>query len=146
MVAGGSYQMSSITEIAKKFFDACDQGKGWDVCKQYCTPDATFSAQAEPLADVRNLQQYTDWMKGLLTFIPNGRYEVKSFATDAERKSVCAYGVFSGTHTGQGGPCPPTGKSLKTDYVYVMMFEGEKIRHMQKIWHAGLAMKDLGWV
>src|SRR5712691_7034073 len=56
------------------------------------------------------------------------------------------YGVFLGTHTGQGGPCPPTGKSAKTDYVYVMEFDGEKIRHMTKIWHAGLAMKELGWI
>jgi len=137
--------MSSITPIAKKFFEACEAGKGWAVCQEWCTPDATFSAQAEPLADVRNLEQYTDWMKGLLTFIPNGRYELKSFATDEERKNVSAYGVFMGTHSGQGGPCPPTG-SLKTDYVYVMYFEGDKIKHMQKIWHSGLAMQDLGWV
>jgi ketosteroid isomerase-like protein len=46
----------------------------------------------------------------------------------------------------RGGPCPPTGKSVRTDYVYVMEFEGEKIRHMTKIWHAGLAMKELGWI
>ena len=138
--------MASITGVAKDFFAACETGKGWDACKVYCKPNATFSAQAEPLADVRNLQQYTDWMKGLLTILLNGKYEVKSFATDGERNSVCAYGVFSGTHTGQGGPCPPTGKSTKTDYVYVMEFEGDKIRHMTKIWHAGLAMKELGWV
>ena len=138
--------MSSITPVAKKFFEACEAGKGWAVCKEWCTPNATFSAQAEPLADVRDLAQYTDWMKGLLTFIPDGRYELKSFATDEERKNVSAYAIFMGTHTGQGGPCPPTGKSLRTDYVYVMYFEGDKIKHMQKIWHAGLAMKELGWV
>jgi len=45
-----------------------------------------------------------------------------------------------GTHSGQGGPCPPTGKSLKTDYVYVMYFPGDKITHTQKIWPAGLAL------
>jgi len=138
--------MPSITEIAATFFEACEKGKGWGACKAYCKADATFSAQAEPLADVRNLQQYTDWMKGVLTFIPDGRYELKSFATDNERKSVCAYGIFSGTHTGEGGPCPPTGKSMKTDYVYVMEFDGDKIRHMTKIWHSGLALKSLGWV
>ncbi len=138
--------MSSITEIARKFFEACETGRGWDSCKAYCTPDATFSAQAEPLVDVKSLQQYTDWMKGLMTFVPDGRYELKSFGTDDERKSVCAYAVFTGTHTGQGGPCAPTGKSVKTDYVYVMEFEGEKIRHMTKIWHAGLAMKQFGWI
>lgn len=138
--------MTSITEIAKQFFEACETGKGWEGCKAYCTTDATFSAQAEPLADVKTLQQYTDWMKGLLTFMPDGRYELKSFGTDEERQSVCAYGVFSATHTGQGGPCPPTGKRVQTDYVYVMDFDGEKIRHMTKIWHAGLAMKELGWI
>ena len=52
----------------------------------------------------------------------------------------------SGTHAGQGGPCPPTGKSVSTDYVYVMDFEGDKIRHMTKIWHSGLALKALGWM
>jgi len=138
--------MASFTTIAKQFFDACETGKGWQGCAEYCTPNATFSAQAEPLVDLKTLEQYTDWMKGLLTFIPDGRYVVKSFATDDDRKSVCAFGVFSGTHSGQGGPCPPTGKSTSTDYVYVMEFEGNKIRHMTKIWNAGLAMKDLGWV
>ena len=118
--------MASITDIAKNFFVACESGKGWEGCRQYCKPDATFSAQAEPLAEVKTLQQYSDWMKGLLTFIPDGRYELKSFATDDERKNVCAYAVFLGTHTGQGGPCPPTGKSVKTDYVYVMQFEGTR--------------------
>ena len=34
---------------------------------------------------------------------------------------------------GPGCPCPPIGKSVKTDYVYVMDFDGEKIRHVMKI-------------
>ena len=136
--------MSAITATAKAFFDACETGKGWDVCKAWCTPRATFAAQAEPLADVRTLQQYTDWMKGLLTVLTDGGYEVKSFATDAERNNVCAYGVFTGTHLA-GGPVPPTGKTTRTDYVYVMQFDGGKIAHMAKIWNAGLALKELGW-
>jgi len=53
--------------------------------------------------------------------------------------------VFHGTHTGPGGPVPPNGRHTSTDYVYVMQFEGDKISHMTKIWHAGLAMKELGW-
>jgi len=138
--------MVAITEIAEKFFEACETGKGWQGCKEYCKPNATFSAQAEPLADIQSLQKYTDWMQGLLTFIPDGHYELKSFATDEQRQNVCAYGIFSGTHTGEGGPCPPTGKSLQTDYVYVMEFDGDKIRHMTKVWHSWLAMQELGWV
>jgi predicted ester cyclase len=135
----------TITEIAGAFFEACETGKGWEVCSAHCHPNATFAAQAEPLADVQTLKDYTEWMKALLVFIPDGRYEVKSFATDTERNNVCAYGVFSGTHSGEGGPVAPTGKSTSTDYVYVMDFEDGKIRHMTKIWNAGLAMNDLGW-
>jgi len=138
--------MASITETAGKFFEACEEGKGWAGCKQYCTADATFSAQAEPLADITSLEQYTEWMKGLLTFVSDAGYELKSFATDDERKNVSAYAVFHGKHTGEGGPCPPTGKSVETDYVYVMDFDGDRIRHMTKIWNAGLAMKALGWI
>jgi predicted ester cyclase len=137
--------MSEITETAAKFFEACETGKGWEGCKSYCTSAATFSAQAEPLADIKSLEGYCNWMKAILGVLPDGRYEIKSFATDDERRSVAAYGVFSGTHTGPGGPVPPTGKSTRTDYVYVMEFEGGKIRHMTKIWHSGLAVKELGW-
>lgn len=106
--------MSAIAPIARKFFEACETGKGWAACREWCTPEATFAAQAEPLAEVRTLQQYTEWMKGLLTFIPDGRFELKSFATDDERHNVSAYAVF-------------------------------RVAHLQKIWHAGLAMKELGW-
>ena len=80
--------MSNITAVAKQFFEACEAGKGWEVCQAYCTPNASFSAQAEPLADARTLREYTDWMKGLLTFMPDGRYVVKSFATMIETASA----------------------------------------------------------
>ena len=64
--------MNSIKETAERFFDACETGKGWDECQQYCEPDASFSAQAGALADIETLQAYTDWMKGLLTPVPDG--------------------------------------------------------------------------
>ncbi len=138
--------MATIASAAQAFFDACETGKGWEVCKAYCAGDATFSAQAEPLLGVKTLAGYTDWMKGMGAVLPGASYEVKSFATDAARNQVVAYAVFHGAHTGDGGPVPPTGRSTTTDYVYVMQFEGDKIVHMTKIWNAGFAMKELGWM
>ena len=136
---------SSITETARAFFDACETGGGWAACSAYCQAEASFTAQAEPLAEVKTLQQYTEWMKAMLVLLPDGSYAVKSFATDHERNKVCAYAVFSGTHSGEGGPVPPTGKSTSSDYVYVMEFEDGKISHLTKIWNAGWAMRELGW-
>jgi hypothetical protein len=138
--------MASITEVAQGFFVACEAGNGWEACKAFCKPQATFSAQVESLVDVRTLEQYANWMQGLLKILPDGRYDLKAFATDDARKTVVAYAQFTGTHTGPGGPCEPTGKMLKgSDYVYVMQFDGDKIRHMTKVWPASWALKELGW-
>ena len=138
--------MTSITKVAEAFFNACETGRGWEACSVYCTPNATFAAQAEPLLDVKTLAQYTDLVKGFLTVCPDGHYELKSLATDLTRNNVAAYAVFHATHTGPGGPVEATGRSTSTDYVYVIRFKGDKIMHMTKIWNAGLAMKDLGWI
>ena len=127
--------MSPIKETAAQFFDACETGKGWEVCSQFCHPDASFSCQADALAEVETVEGYTEWVKGLQGPIPDGGYDLKSFAVDEERGNVSAYAVFSGTHTGDGGPVAATGKRADTDYVYVMQFEDGQVRHMTKIWN-----------
>jgi predicted ester cyclase len=137
--------MTSIRDVAERFFDACETGKGWQGCERYCHPGATFAAQTGALDGIDTLEAYTEWMKGLLTPLPDGNAEVRSFAVDEARNNVAAFGVFRGTHTGDGGPVPPTGKSVAADYVYVMDFEGDKIRHMTKIWNDGFTLRQLGW-
>ena len=79
-------------------------------------------------ADTTTLEAYADWMKGLLTPVPDGNYELKGFAADEARDTVLAFAVFHGTQSGEGGPVPPTGNSVAADYVYAMKFEGDKIR------------------
>ena len=138
--------MTAIKDTAERFFDACESGKGWDGCKPYCHPNATFSAQAGALTGVETTEGYTEWMKGLFTPVPDGRYEVRCFAVDEGRNSVAAYAVFRGTHTGDGGPVPPTGRQVEADYVYVMTFDGDRIRHLTKIWNDGVSLKQLGWM
>ena len=98
------------------------------------------------MAGVNTLEAYTDWMKGLLSPVPDGRYELRSFAVDEGRYNVTAYAVFRGTHTAEGGPVPPTDKQVEADYVYVMQFEDAKIHHMTKIWNDGISLQQLGWV
>ena len=46
-------------------------------------------------------------------------------------------GPFQGLH--------PTGRPVEVRGCDVMEFEGEKIRHMTKIWNSGWALKELGW-
>ncbi len=135
----------NMNDTAQAFFDDCETGKGWEACKEYCHSDATFSCQADALAEVTTVASYADWMKGLLTPIPDGHYELKSWAVDEARNNVTAAAVFHGTQTGEGGPDGPTGKTVAADYAYVMDFDGGKIRHMTKIWNDVHSLKQLGW-
>ena len=135
----------SITESARKFFEACETGRGWAECAQYCHDGATFSCQADALAEIGALEGYTDWMRDLLTPIPDGHYELKSFSADEGRAVVTAFAVFKGTQTGPGPVDPPTGKPVAADYVYAMEFDGDRIRHMTKIWNDVQTLRAVGW-
>jgi len=137
--------MSRILEQAQSFFEACETGKGWEACSPYCHPEATFSAQAAALAGIETVEGYCEWMKNLFTPIPDGRYELKFFALDEERSCVAAFAVFHGTQTGPGGPGEPTGNTVAADYVYAMQFDGDRIRHMTKIWNDTISLRQLGW-
>jgi hypothetical protein len=40
---------------------------------------------------------------------------------------------------------PPAGKHIEADYVYAMDFEGDRTRHMSKIWYDSFNLKQLAW-
>ena len=71
--------------------------------------------------------------------------DFKFFAADDDDASVAAFAVFHGTQTGEGGPVPPTGNSVAADYVYHMLFDGDRIKHMTKIWNDTISLQQLGW-
>lgn len=85
-------------------------------------------------------------MRGLLTMLTDGAYELTAFAEDAARSTVVASAVFTGTHNGADGPVAATGQSARSDYAYVMKFDDGKVSHMAKIWNDGWALKQLGWM
>jgi len=134
----------SIMDTANSFFDACETGKGWDGCKDFCHPGAGFACQADALANVATVEGYCEWMKGLLVPIPDASYEIKAMSLDSDRKVVTAFAVITGSNT-VDGPVPATNKTVTADYVYAMQFDGGKISHMTKIWNDGHSLKQLGW-
>ncbi|MBX9700821.1 MAG: nuclear transport factor 2 family protein [Acetobacteraceae bacterium] len=136
--------MASDLATARAFFEACEAGRGWEACRAFCAPDATFNAQTGALAEVRTLEGYAEWMKGILGVLTDGHYELAHFSHDAEHGTVAACATFIGTHLA-GGPVPPTGRTTRTDYVYVMRLRDGKIAHMTKVWNDGYALKELGW-
>ena len=68
----------SITESARQFVDACDSGRGWKECAQYCHDGASFSVQADALAEIATVEGYVGWARDLLTPIPDASYELNA--------------------------------------------------------------------
>ena len=138
--------MSVSKETALAFYHACESGAGWAGCAEFCHADASFSAQAGAIAEMKTLEAYCDWMKGVVTILPDAGYDLRAAGADDENDRVAIYGIFSGTHTGEGGPVPPTGKKTESDYVYVADMRDGKVAHVTKIWNDGWAFDQLGWV
>ncbi|MEM7569726.1 MAG: nuclear transport factor 2 family protein [Pseudomonadota bacterium] len=134
----------TIKDTAFAFFDACETGKGWAECAQYCAPDAGFSAQSDAIKDITTTADYCEWMAGMFGPLPDAHYELTAFAVDEERQIVLGAAIFHGTNTGEG-PVPPTGKKVAANYLYIMRFEGDKLVHLTKIWNDTWSMRELGW-
>ncbi len=135
-------------ENASKFFHACESVKGWDDCAGYVVDNASFSAQSEPLVDMKTVEEYVNWMTVFcVTIAPGGSYELHSSAYDDATRTAVFFATYTLSHTGDGGPVPPTHKETNTHYVYILtMNEDDKIKRMQKVWNAPWAMKELGWM
>ena len=137
----------SKLENARKFFDACESGKGRSGCADYVADGATFHAQAGAVADIETLLDYTDWMEGGIAGpFTDTHYDIHASAFDEENSTALFFGTFHATHGGEGGPVPPTGKSTSSEFVYAMKMNDEgKIEKMTKIWNDGHAFAEMGW-
>lgn len=134
-------------ENATKCFVACEAPEGWAGCQAYVADGATFTAQSEPLVGVKTVQNYCDWMYGFATVTaPGATYELHVSAYDESTRTAIFFATYHATHTGAGGPVPPTHKETFSHYVYFLTMNGDnKVERMVKVWNAPWAMRDLGW-
>ena len=91
-------------------------------CSAYCESRRDVRGAGERVGGRPRVEGCAEWMKGMLVVLPDARYELKSFAVDAERRTSPPTPSSTARTRGKGGPVPPTGKSASTDYVYVMDF------------------------
>ena len=118
---------------ATTFFNACESGKGWAGCEQYCTPDATFSCQAvdsmpgqPPISQCKTLEAYTQWMRDVVEGLGKDKatVEVNAEAFDEGRSTAVICATFGGF----------------TQYVYKLHINEEgKCDDMVKVWNDAFA-------
>lgn len=135
-------------ETAEKFFHTCESLAGWDACKIMVAENAIFTSQCEPLMDVKTVEEYVNWVTGLGTITaPGSSYKLHASGFDKEKNTAIFFATYTATHTGDGGPVPPTKKTTNTDYVYaIKMNDAGKVIAMTKIWNASWALRELGWM
>ena len=122
-----------MLDVAEKFFWPCEEGKGWDACKEYCHPSATFKTDADTLVHLDRLEDYVEWMKDVHSIIANVKFEIKSIAEDTKRGMVLLYAIIYGDNILGEEPQP-----IETDYVYAMTIKENKIHHITKIWYLNI--------
>ncbi len=137
----------SAFENATRFFHACEGWEGWKGCEPYVAPGASFEAQAGPLVEIDTVKDYTEWMAGAANWMPDGRYDLHASSWDEANRAATFFATYHGSHSGEGGPLPPTFKHMSSDYVYVLFMNADdRVERMVKIWNAAWAMQQLGWV
>ena len=135
-------------ENAKKFFAACETGQGWAGCESYVVDDAGFTAQSGPLAEIKTVEAYCEWMAGFANITaPGSSYDLHSSSFDENTSSAMFFATFNGQHRGEGGPVPPTNQQTHSHYVYILSMNADnKVEKMVKVWNASWAMRELGWM
>lgn len=138
----------SAFDNATKFFHACESLEGWDGCEQYVAENASFSAQCEPLVDIKTVEDYVNWMAGFGSVTAAGcSFKLHTSSYDDANATAIYFATFTGRHVGEGGPVPATGKETNTEYVYVLKMNADgKVESMVKVWNAPWAMNELGWM
>ena len=135
-------------ENATNFFKNCESGKGWEVCNEYVQGNGRFECQAGPFAEVNEIKAYVESMAGLTgTTMPGSSFEIHAAALDESTDTVLVFATFIGTHSGDGGPIPPTGKTTRSHYVFAMkMDDQDKVESIIKVWNSNWAFSELGWM
>ena len=118
--------------VATAFFDACESGRGWAATAEYVSAGATFDVQAmdsipgPAITDCHTVQDYAEWMKGVVKELgPQATFSINAAAFDEARSTAIFYATFGGF----------------SDYVYSLSMESGKITHMTKIWNDAYAFK-----
>jgi hypothetical protein len=144
------YDQAGFPAAVQKRVDENGDRAWWYIC---CGPEEPYINQFIHYQGTRPRllfwQQYQQGLTGLLYWNSVYWEQTDPWMSSATYRTYEASGdgswLYPGAMYGQGGPVPPTGRAISTDYVYVMQFDGDRIAHMTKIWNAGLALKDLGW-
>ena len=114
----------------------------YDALDRVFSDDYVRHCQATPEIADANLEQFKAFLEADRSAIPDQTIEeVHLFA---QGEFVAYWGIYRGTHQGQMGPFPPTGRSIELDFAAVHHLVGGKIVETWVTWDNLAMLNQLG--
>ena len=128
-------------EIVKKTFEIVENGD-YEGMNTYIADNYVRHCQATPDLVIESLDAFKEFIKADRAAIPDQKLLVKMLI--AEGDLVAFWCTYSGTHTGQMGPFPPTGKTANLDFSGVHRLENGKVVETWVTWDNITILGQLG--
>ena len=134
-------QAQKNKEIVKKTFEIVGQGD-YEGMNIYIADNYVRHCQATPDLVIESLDAFKEFIKADRAAIPDQKLLVKMLV--AEDDLVAFWCTYTGTHTGQMGPFPPTGKTANLDFSGVHRLENGKVVETWVTWDNITILGQLG--
>ena len=128
-------------EIVEKTFEIVENGD-YEGMDKYIAKDYIRHCQATPELVIESLDAFKEFIRNDRKSIPDQKLKMKMLI--AEGDLVAFWGTYTGTHTGQMGPFPPTGKSAELDFSGVHRLENGKVVETWVTWDNVTILSQLG--
>lgn len=114
----------------------------YDALDRFFTEDYVRHCQATPDIPEANLEQFKAFLIADRGAVPD--QSIEEVHLFAQGDLVAYWGVYRGTHLGQMGPFPPTGRSFELDFSGVHRLVGGKIAETWVTWDNLSMLNQLG--
>jgi predicted ester cyclase len=127
--------------LLRRFEDAMNN-RQLDDLNDILAPNFVRHCQATPQVDVRNREQFKDFLRQDAAMFPDNVQTFTHLLADGDMAAIFA--TYEGTQTGQMGPFAPTGNKAKFDFAGVLRVEDGKLAELWITWDNMTILGQLG--
>eukprot|EP00937_MAST-01D_sp_MAST-1D-sp2_P007696 g7696.t1 len=141
------YEPNPVEDTARELFHLLESGQGGpEIVNGYCVEGgAQFSCLALP--QFSTVEDFCIYKQAIATQVaPDAKVELLHLATNEEEVMLMAQ--MTATHTGLGGPSPPSNpaKRMAVQYSYVMHFDmANKLTELKMVFDICTMYRAWGW-
>jgi predicted ester cyclase len=131
------------TEVVRTMIDAINR-RDFDALDSVVAPNLSRHSAATPGVEVRNLEEFKEYLKQDLTAVPDAKQTIDVIFGCGPM--VAVHATYAGTQTGPMGPFPPSGRKVELPFIGLLRVENGKITEMWVEWDNLTALAQLGHI